>query len=803
MADPSKNTAQLQLILTSLGVLIIFILGLVVVLAAYPALLAPDTPPPPPPTRTPTTTPTITFTPTITRTPTVTNTRRPTATPTITLTPSITPTPTITPIPPGPPTLTPAIPFASDNLYKLNKWNEELAEYLISLMEDYPNTLPVSERGDNDQNYYQAFQYATIALEELLLQNPDATQVSQWSWRLAYNLARMGDPNAGEHYAEIITRALNTGEAKPENLVEWFGLQEPRLKLSMTSLKAPPGYLNAWLLDIDGPGNAQLLLLKNFSGFQHSVLASNFDFSTSPEYAVTGGDFTGDGIAEIVIYPTHPSDTDTLFLPLVFDITTTPPTRLEFDPSEPALLLGMEYVNNWRAIKNDQGYYDLAYSETVFPACPVEITRTYRWNDEWLELRDSSFQARPNPGTLSYCRYLIDHAARNWGANTIVQLMETLLPKWPPSVDEQGEPFPRDAKDEWRYRLGIAHALAGDQAEAVRTLEDLVAKPAANSQWTIPAQKFLDTYKSPDDLYRACVESDLCDPRQALSYLIESLPLDDYPNALSKLWQAGVSQRASGYFDFDGDDTKESWFTVRHRAGEKLEFWILIPYRDGISAIFIDTIDSNTPRLSYVDEESLPPVVLLNDLQPFSIERASNSLKPILVHPTLDNTFPNKFQDGLNAAKLALFTGTSPELVLDDLLTLQESPGLLCRGTWSCDEYYYLVGLAAEIAGKRNVAVEYYLKLWRDYSNSPYTTMARLKLVATGLRLTSTAPSTPMRSPTPTASGTPPTATATLGTATRTPTATPATPYPPYPLIPTATLQTYPLISTPTLPTYP
>ena len=182
----------------------------------------------------------------------------------------------------------------------------------------------------------------------------------------------------------------------------------------------------------------------------------------------------------------------------------------------------------------------------------------------------------------------------------------------------------------------------------------------------------------------------------------------------------------------------------------------------------------------------------LNDLKPFSIERASSSLKPILVHPTLNTGIPNKFQDGLNAAKLDLFTGTSPELVLDDLLALQESPGLLCRSTWSCDEYYYLVGLAAELAGKRNVAVEYYLKLWRDYSNSPYTTMARLKLIETVLRFTSTAAVT-AGSPTPTVSGTPPTTTAILGTATKTPTVTPNTPYP---LIPTSTLSSYPLIPT-------
>jgi len=650
-------------------------------------------------------------------------------------------------------------------------------------MEDYPNTLPETARGENDQNYYQAFRYAQIALSEALLRFPDAPQVHEWSWKLAYNLARVGDRSAGEQYANLITRALNSGDAKPVDLEKWFSLQEPRLSLSVTPLKPPADYLNAWLLEIGGAGSAHILLLQNFSGFQYSVLSNNFDIANSPYYAATGGDFTGDGIAEIVTHPINPSKTDTLLLPQVYDITTDPPTILQFDPSEAPLRLGLEYKNNWRVIKNDQGYYDLNFRETVFPACPLEINQNYHWNGEWLELTDSSFRVRPYPGTLVYCRFLIDHAARSWDAATTVQLMETLLPDWPPTVDEQGKPFPRDAKDEWRYRLGLMHALAGNRDQAIKYLEELVKKPVVNSQWVIPSQNFLDEYKSPEDLYRACVESDFCNPRLALASLIEALPVAEYPNALSKLWQAGVNQRTTGYFDFDGDDTKESWFTVRHRPGEKLEFWVLVPYRDGISAIFIDTIDSNSPTLSYYDEEALPPIVLLDDIQPFSIERASDSLKPYVVYPTLDGSFTNLFQSGLDEARLALFSGDSPDPILDDLLTLQTTPGLLCRGTWSCDKYYYLVALAAELAGERTTAVEYYLKLWRDYSTSPYTTMARLKLLGAVLQLTSTATLTPVASATPTVSGTPPTPTATLSTAIITPSETPSTPYPMMPTV--------------------
>ena len=44
---------------------------------------------------------------------------------------------------------------------------------------------------------------------------------------------------------------------------------------------------------------------------------------------------------------------------------------------------------------------------------------------------------------------------------------------------------------------------------------------------------------------------------------------------------------------------------------------------------------------------------------------------------------------------------------------------------WSCDEYYYLLGLAAELAKNPKDAIDAYLNLWRNYTRSRFTTMAR------------------------------------------------------------------------------
>jgi hypothetical protein len=248
---------------------------------------------------------------------------------------------------------------------------------------------------------------------------------------------------------------------------------------------------------------------------------------------------------------------------------------------------------------------------------------------------------------------------------------------------------------------------------------------------------------------------------------------DDFPQALALLAQAGVGLRASGYFDMDGDDNREVWFTTRHRTGEKLQAWILAPYAGGIKAIPLGEIETNTPELSYYDEKLLPPVVLINNARAIRMERLAGTLEPYLTYPELPQFYPDRFKEGYQPAMKALLSGGEPQEIQKTLRDLQTFPGLLCRGTWSCDEYYYILGLAAELAGDRPAAIEAYVQLWRDYSRSPFTTMARLKLV--GVPPTAT-PIPPSPTPQPVTATPVSTSTATLTAgetpSARTPTAT-------------------------------
>ncbi len=789
MTESQDNTAQIRFLLTNLGIIFIFILVLVVILATYPALFAPT----PTPTSTRVLSPpqTATSTPTITSTPTATRTRRPTFTATITLTPSITPTPTLTPTPTGLPTLTPASPLSGDNIYRLTAWTPELADYVVSLIGNYPNTLPRQQRGENDENYYTAFYFATIAQFEAILRFPTAPQAEGWRWGLAYNLALTGNPLAGEHYAELIARALNRGDTTPQDISAWFEKQDPRLTLNTTPLQPPPPYLSGQLLQIEGNGSTFILLLETPSAFQTQVLASNFDFAHSPEYKALARDLTGDNIQEIVIYPTTPAQSRQLSLPRIFSLAQSPPQELAFNSVSANFNIGMDYTVDWIAAQDEQGGSDLQVRSTLFPACPMELKRTYRWDGDWFQPVKTEYLVTPKPTTLSFCRLLVDHAISVWGPDSAIQIMQTILPDWPPATKEDGTPFPLDARDEWRFRIGIYHALLGEQDTATRAFQEIINSPSVpNSSWIARAQSWLNSYKDSRDLYRACVATEYCKPAQALTYLIGSLRRSDYPSAAAFLGEAGVRFTSSGYFDFDGDDSTETWFTVRHRPGEKLEFWLLAPYSQGVKAILVDLIDTNVPSLSYLDQESIPPVVLFHDSKAFRLHRLVGTLEPYLTFQELPKFYRDRFKEPLKIAIQDLFNGEDPATIQKTLLDLEVYPGLLCRGTWSCDEYYYMLGLASELAGDQKQAINTYVQLWSDYSKSPFTSMARLKLSGRAIGPAATQSPTPQPfatgTPTPTITGTPPTRTATP-TATRT--ATPGTPYP----IDTTSPEPYPL----------
>jgi tetratricopeptide (TPR) repeat protein len=739
-----------QLLLSVYVLLTLVVLGLALYFA-FKGETAPELAPPPLNTITPTLS-----TPTTIGTGTITPTQRATFTPQPSHTPSITPTHTETPTSTPPPSLTPAFPFVDDDRYYLLDWTPLIASRIIDLMEAYPNTLSVYARGEDNAGYFSAFSYAVFAQREALLRLPGANQANDWYWRLVYNLARTGNEDAGVAFTEFITRMLNEELVRLDELETWGTTRQPAVQINLTPIKVPPGYLSNNLVQINVGDNGGVVfwLLEIPSGFFSYPLSSYFDFRYPTFINFFSSDLTGDGVEEAVIYHSPTPDSIMYSLPAIFDLSHQPPKQLTFTRQRsPAI--APNFRNIWMPFDSQDRGTCLIFVDTVFPACPVNVRHLYQWDGLSFEFLKSEYGIEPDPKLMNYCDLVIDHAVRTWGLETAIELMETLLPDWPPESTLENEPYPKEALDEWRFRLGLYHALLDNKETALGYMESIVANPVTpNSLWINNAQSFLETYQSQRDIYQACLLSRLCDPKLAFESLVTTFSQEDYNLAPTTLQEAGMLIRSSGFFDFDGDGNRERWFALRHQLGGKLELWILKPFQEEIKALFVEYITSNLPSISYTDENSDPPLIKIEPDITFILERI-NQESDIVVSPKKKMTIfsADLTQQALDNLGKTLLTGGDPALIRTELLNLERSSIFTCNYLL-CPQYLYTLGLANELAGNERKAIETYLQLWRQYPGSPFTTMTRLKLGGGAVPLTPTPTPLPTDTPTPTATDT-------------------------------------------------
>lgn len=640
---------------------------------------------------------------------------------------------------------------------------------------------------------------------------------------MAHDLTRHGSSAAGEAYARVIAAGLNRNETDIVGLYEWFTARSPGLSLYMTDVKPPENYVAAYVVALTGePGSMFVWLLQSPSGFIAHALETRLTTS-DPKSADAGvrqapkvnwivAELNGnaDDGDEIAIYSSRPETDYRAGFPAVYNLSSLPARKLPFLPPQSGFSMGADFSSYWSLERPASGPNRLVFRGEAFPTCPTTVEQAYTWNDKYFEASKPTFSIKPNIPTLAHCGAVIDHAAAHWGPEAATKFMEAVSDQWPPPADITGDPFPPDALDEFRFRMGVYKALTGDDQAAISLMNQVSTQPTiSTSAWTTPAQRFLGAYQSPDDLYRACVLVEACDPAEAIRRMTRALaPGSD---VFEQLKQRGVSPTASGFFDFDGDDQAERWFTTRYRERYKNEFWILAEDELGVQAIQVMTVESIPPSLTvleedYIAEESLDlqPAAFLDNAYAFTMERLPDTGVAYLVPVPLRAEYPSKFILPLQAAREALLNGGDADEIQTDLENLADFPGLLCRATWTCDEYYYYLGLAAELNGDERAAVEAYHRLWLDYANSPFTTLARLKLsgepVATAAPLPSATaipvtPATPSASatgptptgPTPTAptpTGPTPTETSNGGTPTTTTTPTQTQEYPYYPYYP-------------------
>jgi hypothetical protein len=699
---------------------------------------------------------TLTPTNTISPTPGLTFTPKPTRTPTNAPPPTASPQPTLLP------SITPAYPSEHNDQYELILWTPELADDLIEILEVYPDTLSSYARGDDNQGYYDAFQYALFAQREALLRFPSASQADVWQWQLAYNLARTGNQSAGEVYANLITQELNRADTTLDDLYTWGLKQTPPLLIESFPLDAGDNALSSELVKVTAEenGSAYFWLIERTTGYTSNSLTSNFDFirpNQIDNFIISLLASTGEVVGT---FPTKIYESLHYRPPSVFSLVTQPPEQLSFALFSPPAI-GPDFTNNWQPIAGGDGQGDLQFVDVVFPACPVTVSHFYEWNGLEFVFLEDTYAISPDPDLLSYCEFVVNHSINTWGLEPTIQLMETLLPVWPPETTTTGKDYPEDALDEWRYRLSIYHALLANQEQSIEYAQLIIDDPASpDSRWIEPASDLLATYHTQRDIYRVCINSEYCNPRMGFDSLIRTITIEEHSDLNSILEQAGVDIRSSGLFNFDNSAESERWLIVRHQTGTPLEFWIISPNEVHLQSLFVTTVNTHTPQLSYLEPISEPPIVLLEPDFTFHYIRIGPENEPVIVQVEPEVVFSSDLTEmDLDYLEEILLTGGDPAFVQEELIILSKSPHFTCSFLL-CPRFLYLLGLASELANDEYSAVAVYLDLWRQYPGHPYTIMARYKLGSTleptpTLVPTTTSTTTPSSGETSTATTTP------------------------------------------------
>lgn len=669
----------------------------------------------------PTSTPTPPPTPTQSLTPT------PSQTPIASLTPTISPTSTPSPTrtnTPLPPSLTPILPYNEDEAFQLLPLEPSSYDYIIHLMESFPELLP---NGSSDENYDPSFYHAVVMQYEALLHFPRDVNESEWRWALAFNLSRTGDPRSVNLYANLLSQEIATNELSLEMLPEWVKERDSRLVLNIKIVDPLPDNNRNDLLEINtSRGSMYLWYVETDDKTTIYPLSDETDITNPNQTQISWNDLNGDNVDDLVLYTPGFEKRNPIF-PRVFDLNQVPPTEMLFQPGQ-NFEIGFENEHDWSLIRNDQGYFDLHFESIGYPPCPITISHTFNWTGRWLEKSLESYDVQPVTSLLSFCELLVDQAQTVWGLEAAIQIMEQLLPNWPPQSTAEKN-YPTDDYDKWRFMLGVFHALQGEIIPATNYFESIQQSPVIpGSRWVIPAREFLDATKNPANLYKTCLNYDICKPRIALQNWISSFSPENFTNTLYILASNGISVRFTDQFDFEGDGVPERWLTIRHKSIGRLEFWILSETGSKPQGLFVTSIENNKPTLTSYRTLDGISYVWIGSQQSFRIIRYPNQpdatielLPPSYFYSDLTNQIAKNSLEGLLA-------GLSPGPIREELLTHHDSYDFVCLTKEECARYYYAMGLAAELSGDEELAVASYLKIWWDSFESPFSTVARLKL---------------------------------------------------------------------------
>jgi hypothetical protein len=698
---------------------------------------------------------TPTDTSTVTLTPRPTWTSRPSST--TTLTPSPTSTSTSTLIR----TLTPAIPAQSNIWYELKPW--DLSEQTRAIELQRANVI-LSASDDS----FRALAYVE---GEALLRFPNAANAPFWKWDRAYNFLRIKDPRGIEIYSNLIQSAIFTGQVRLSDLASWFALYESRLTLQFSSLPPQPGELGRGVIEIMGEGNAYLWLIEDPLGTRIYPLFNDIDYTQPHENAFLYDDLNGNGSPELVIYRRSTPGLTLMLLPHIFDLAVSPPAELPIQEQEP-FDFRLEPQTQIDVINQSQGNNTLQITNLLLPACPAYVTQELLWSDDHFAVSPLNFELSPVEGFAAYCETVLDVATNNLGPGPSIVVARAMLNIWPPETDTQGRPYPADAIDKLRYRLGILYSLDDQPNVAIDTLSELIDTAATpQSTWINKAEQFLRDYQGPGDIFTACKQTSFCNLRDAFRTILTISNSTQLDQAIVYLQSHGVTIRSSGNMDFNQDGKIERWMIIQPTPDAKLEFWILYIAQKQVQSVFVQVFDAGE-SLPYFHQPAGEIPVIQFVLHKGFVFNYSPALDTAYIKwVNVEYSRSTIILDGYQQALDDLMAGLDLSIIRDKLVTLYNSPRFAgdCIAFNICDQFHYTVALVYDLLGESGDAIDQYLWVWRNYNKGTYAVMARLKLNYFPLPTYTRTPvpsktQVPTRTPTPTRTSTP--------TSTYTPTST-------------------------------
>ncbi len=692
----------------------LFIIYFVAILLAACAPVTPA----PLPTQTPTLQPTLTATARpIENTPIATRRPFPTVTPTFI------------------PTLTPSTPLAKST-YTLKPASAAQADEIINNIASQLNP-DIYGRNDNNEKYI----YLAFAEQEALLRFKDAPQAAHWRWDASYNLA-MADASVADEktpalktYAALMEEALNNGTTNPDDLPDWFTKHESRLNAKVVFQTPPLGFQKTFLVNLSDA--AFFWVTQKDGKFSVVGLRSSLFYYREAGIDYKFLDLTGDGVAELLLKFSQGSCCGTFSYDMVYDIAHGTPSQLQIQTTDGMIesLSSDFYSNNLTVLNADEkrpGFVLKSdYSDPITMPCRVKQYDKYNWDGAQFELVETWYGIDPSVNEI--CDFAISLASDKPEMEVAIKVIDDI------NYQLGGPSYPDEFRDGIRYRLGEYYARIGDVTKAQKAFTDLLAQPAGPakpvSKWIDAAQIFLKNYHAGTDYYKTCAKIDVCASDAALETLIHNSSPEQWLQMKVYLTDAGVSVKSSGFFDFDQNNQMDQWLVVNVPGYASNQLWLVTQTNNGPQGLFVIEIPGTNPNMRHFDDYNLGLVTEIDAKTVFSLAWLKLADKPYIEKLTPSQKNEDEPSDeetfliqALERIQTGLLLGENPEEIRAQLLAMQQTPAFKC-GPLECDKFYYLLGLSNELAGDQQNAVNNYLQLWKDYPDSFFTIMARIKLV--------------------------------------------------------------------------